>query len=268
MDLHQLQSNLWYLHIVDHFSRLSAACLITSKRSNVIIEKVISNWICIYGSPKVILSDNGGEFNNEEFREMAEMFGIEVKTTAAYSPWSNGLVERQNAVLTNMINKIRNSENISIEAAVNWAVYAKNSLQNVFGYSPFQLVFGKNPTTPSTMTDKLPALSSATSSEIVANNLNALNSARKSFIAAEADSKLKKALRKNVYNTEQNHFENGDKVFYKRDWDQKWKGPGRVIGSENAVVLVRHGGAIVRVHCSRLQNVDGSASTEEKKLNG
>ena len=38
----------------------------------------------------MIISDNGGEFNNSLFTSMAEMFNINGKLTAAESPWSNG----------------------------------------------------------------------------------------------------------------------------------------------------------------------------------
>jgi IS30 family transposase len=37
---------------------------------------------------------------------MAEIFNIHVLTTAAYSPWSNGLNEKYNGVIGNMVRKI------------------------------------------------------------------------------------------------------------------------------------------------------------------
>jgi len=40
-----------------------------------------------------------GGFNNKEVGDMAENFDIEVKTTAAYRPWSHGLLERHHEKL-------------------------------------------------------------------------------------------------------------------------------------------------------------------------
>ena len=37
-----------------------------------------------------------GNFNDEEIRDMAENFNIEIKATAGYSPWSDGLLEWHN----------------------------------------------------------------------------------------------------------------------------------------------------------------------------
>ena len=58
------------------------------------------------GPPKKFLTDNGGEFANRSFLEMAESLNIRVMTTAAESPWSNGLVERHNATLSETVHKV------------------------------------------------------------------------------------------------------------------------------------------------------------------
>ena len=81
-----------------------------------------------------------------------------------------------------------------MELALAWAVSAKNSLSNVFGYSPNQLIFGKNPNLPSILTDVCPVLENVTSSQVVADHLNAISAARKAFVEAESSDKLKRAL--------------------------------------------------------------------------
>ena len=47
-----------------------------------------------------------------------------------------------------MIQKTMNDGVHELELAIHWCVAAKNSLQNVYGYSPNQLVFGRNPNYP------------------------------------------------------------------------------------------------------------------------
>ena len=73
-----------------------------------------------------------------------------------------------------------------MDIAIASAVSSKNSLANVHGYSPNQLVFGYNPNFPSVLTNKLPAMESKTSSEIVLEHLTALHCARKAFVGSEA----------------------------------------------------------------------------------
>ena len=73
--------------------------------------------------------DNGCKFDNEDFTSMCENLHIRICTTAAERPWSNGLVERHNAVLGNMLTKIMAEQLRSLEIAVAWAISAKNSLK-------------------------------------------------------------------------------------------------------------------------------------------
>ena len=100
--------------------------------------------------------------------------------------------------------------------------------------------------------DKLPALEAKTNSEIVAENLNAMHSARKAFVAAETSEKIRRALRHNIRTSCEVKYFTGDSVFYKRNKCDRWKGPGKVIGQDGQQVLVKHGSVYVRVHPCRL----------------
>ena len=255
MDLKFHNTTPW-LHMIDHSTRFSAACVIPDKRQETIIENVFKHWIGIFGSPKRILTDNGCEFNNNAMRELGDLLGVEVRTTAAESPWSNGITERHNCLIGSMLNKIITEQNCSLGLALAWAVNAKNTLANVFGYSPHQLVFGKNPSLPGVLTDKLPALEGTTSSQIIADHLNAMAAARKAFIAAEASDKLKRALNRQTRPATSLIYETNDKVFYKRNGTDRWRGPGVVIGKEKHQVFIKHGGVYVRVNPCHLRHVN------------
>ena len=105
MDLHQLGENIWYLHVIDEFTRYSNAAVIRKKDASVRV--FMKCWISIFGAPRKVCSDNGGEFIGEDFIDMCESFGIKVSTSASYSPWSNGVVERHNQTLTNILLKLK-----------------------------------------------------------------------------------------------------------------------------------------------------------------
>ena len=58
--------------------------------------------------PDKFYFDNGSEFNNPIIIDLAEKFGVSLHgTTAANSPYSNGLCERNHAVVDHMIRKIK-----------------------------------------------------------------------------------------------------------------------------------------------------------------
>ena len=79
------------LHLIDNFTRFSVAGRVKSKDSSEIISVIFKLWIAYFGPPSYFLSDNGREFDNEHFRDMAQNLNIIVLPTAAQSPWSNGI---------------------------------------------------------------------------------------------------------------------------------------------------------------------------------
>ena len=254
VDLHELEPGVWYLHVIDQFTRFSAGSIVRTKKASEIVNSLIHTWISVFGPPRYLFSDNGGEFNNEEFRDMAENFNIETRTTAGYSPWSNGLLERHNQTLTDIILKVRKENGCDWDTALDWALMAKNCMHSVHGYSPHQLVFGQNPNLPNVLIDKPPALEGTTMSARVGQHISALHASRKAFTEAECSERIRRALRKQLRPTDEK-YETGDKVYYKRADSAEWKGPGVVIGQDGAVVFVRHGGILVRVHHLRLNKV-------------
>ena len=104
MDLKIFGSSI-ILHLVDHVTRFSAAAVVKSKDRNEIIKHLFRTWISIFGAPPKFFSDNGGEFSNEDYNEMCDSYSITIKKTTAESPFSNGLMERHNDILEEMLLK-------------------------------------------------------------------------------------------------------------------------------------------------------------------
>ena len=261
MDLKQFAPGIWFLHLIDHATRFSASAVVTSKKREDILRGIFRIWITIFGPPSRFLSDNGGEFNNADFLEMCESLNIVVKTTAAESPWSNGLCERHNGILGEAVQRTISEVRCSVDIALAWAVHAKNALHNVHGFSPYQLVFGQNPQLPNFYINKPPALNKP-SVEFIASHLAALHGARHAFLQAESSEKIKRALRHNLRSYQNVSYCSGDRVYYKRNDSNEWKGPATVLGRDGQCVLIRHGGFYVRVHPCRLMITNDKDTVE------
>ena len=265
MDL-KIWKEKYFLVMIDMATRYCNACVITSKAADVIIDGVMRHWVALFGAPRRIMSDNGGEFNNEKFRSMCENFNIQVMCTAAESPWSNGVCERLNAVLKNNVLKIQEENKCTLDTALAWAVAARNALHNNHGFSPNQLVFGSNPSIPNIGEDSPVALGNITSSQTVADNLNAMRKSREEFIKADANERIRRALSRNIRRTEDLDVQVGSYVYYKREGEDRWRGPARVIGKDGKVNVVRHGGQIARVHICRLKGLEESNPTTTENI--
>ena len=261
MDLKQWNDR-WILHIIDMWSRYTLSVFVTRKKPSNIIDALMTHWVGKFGVMGALMTDNGGEFNSDEMREVASILNVQLCTTAGESPFQNGLCERVHAITDMMLLKLEaDYGKMNSQTLLSWANMARNSLQMWNGYSSHQLVFGENPNLPNIMQDTLPALEGTTRSEVFSQHLNALHATRKAFIQSEAEERIRRALRNKVRASEQ-VFVNGDRVFYKREGKERWLGPGKVVFQDGKVVFVRHGGVFVRVSPNRLQKVN-SYSTDD-----
>ena len=160
----------WYVVSTEHI------CTHWSKTPQSVINVIKLNWVGAgYGVMKSILMDNGGEFSAYEIREVSSVLNIEVCTTATYGLFQNGLCEWIHAVTESMLTKLVDQcPRTSLNILLTLANMARNSLQIRYGYTSYQLEFWSNPNLPNIMTDNLPALQGARTSEILAKHLQAL----------------------------------------------------------------------------------------------
>ena len=272
MDLKKLESGDTILHMIDCVTRYAMAISVKSKTATEILEKVFRVWISVFGRPGQFLTDNGGEFVNEEFNEMCQLLDIVISTSPAESPFCNGMVERHNGILGKMIDSTMGDTGCSLETAISWSVNAKNTLTNVQGFSPSQLVFGYNPSNSSLLDErlKLSTLKTETTSKLVADMINARDTARKKFVQLENTSTIKKALTERVYAGRNKHYKNGDNVYFKREKSKSWQGPAVVVGQIDNIIVIKHGGLLYRVHPCKIiekheadSQINGDAKEEK-----
>ena len=242
----------YILYCVDLWSRLTTAAYLTRKEPRQVIDKIMTKWVAYYGVPACIINDNGGEFTAEEVVAMKGALNIINLTTGANSPWQNGTCERNHALVDNILERIEDDyPELDIDTKLAWACMAKNSLINVYGYSPNQLVFGRNPNLPNIIIDGPPCWEENNVSSTLLKHLNALHATRKAFIASESCSKLKLALKSKIRCSDE-LFSNGDIVYFKKDSDSAWQGPAKVVFADGKVIFLRNGGQLIRVSANRI----------------
>ena len=246
MDLKKWK-NCYIVYFIDFMSRLCIARKIMRKLPGEVVQAFMSGWLASgYGIPEEILVDNGGEFTAEEIKEFTSILNIKVNTTASHSPFSNGLCERNHAVMDSMLEKLEYEHpNTPLDDLISWACAVKNSMSIHAGYSPFQIVFGVNPTLPGF--DCHPPSTNSIKGDMLRKHLQALASARKAFVEADCSEKIRRALRHKIRVVERD-YNSGDLVYYKRDGTNEWLGPAKVVVQDGKVVFIRHGSYLIRVY--------------------
>jgi len=111
-------SSKWYLiSFIDDFSRKTWVYLLKEKseafevfkKFKVMVEKVTGRQI------KFVRSDRGGEYTSTAFMKYCEEQGIRIFLTAPYSPQQNGVAERKNGTILDMVRSMLKSKKMPKE---------------------------------------------------------------------------------------------------------------------------------------------------------
>ena len=243
--------------MVDVVTKFSQAAWLKSKKPEEITRTLLSKWIAVFGSPRIILTDNGGEFQNDEMLRLAERFDIEMKSTSSESPWSNGICERVVGRTKELVRKIKEESGADLNVCLDWAMNARNSLCNRNGFSSYQLVFGRNPNVRNVeIKENYNSGMDGKESKILKDTISAITSSRINQMKFDNNEKVKIAMRANIREHLIEDAQIGEKVLYKREGEDSWRGPAKVIGVDGKTVIVKHGGLIRevnRIHSTRIK---------------
>jgi transposase InsO family protein len=96
-------------------------------------------------------TDRGGEYTSSEFVNLCESNGIKRQLTAAYTPHQNGVSERRNRTIMNMVRSLLANKNVPKTfwpEAVNWSVHILNRCPtfSVKNMTPEEAWSGHKPT--------------------------------------------------------------------------------------------------------------------------
>jgi predicted aspartyl protease len=139
----------YILTIIDQRSGWLVTVPILSKSSESVISAFMCEWILKYGSPSRVRTDQGSEFDSALVRRIYDMWGINFKTSSSYHPESQGLVERANGTIMNMVKKLVLEEKENWDLALVQATFGFNIVFHGWRkLSPYQIVFCRNPPIP------------------------------------------------------------------------------------------------------------------------
>ena len=145
------------LVLIDHFTKLAEAvpCQTASKEETC--DHLITHWISRYGCPMTFQSDNGKAFVGDLTKELMRRSHIAQAHSTAYHSQTNGLVERQNRTLVNMLRVYCSRYLTDWDKYLPQVVGAYNSTQHsTTGITPFMMLTGRERAMPLTFFHIIP----------------------------------------------------------------------------------------------------------------
>ena len=132
------------LVIIDHFKKLAEAVPPQTTSAEETCDHLITHWISRYGCPMTFQSDNGKAFVKDLIKEMMRRSHIAQAHSTTYHPHTNGLVERQNRTLVNMLRVFCSRYMTDWDKYLPQVVGAYNSMHHSTRViSPFKMLTGR-----------------------------------------------------------------------------------------------------------------------------
>lgn len=137
------------LVVMDYFTKFAEIFPLINIEDETVAEVLFKGWIKRYGCPGSIHSDQGKQFESKLFQEMCRLFQIDKTRTTPYHPQSDGMVERMNRTIKDMLSKYINANQTDWDRFVDGIVLAYNTTPHeTTRISPYRLVFGKEAKLP------------------------------------------------------------------------------------------------------------------------
>jgi hypothetical protein len=141
-----------------------------------------------FGIPTKIISDRDPRFTGAFWRRLLELTNTKLALSTAYHPQSDGQTERTNRTLEQILRANVNYWQNDWHSHLPAAEFAINSSPNEStGFSPFELMYGKNPECPINLTDKEIRVPSA--EDTVKKISEAISIARENIIRSQLNQK-------------------------------------------------------------------------------
>ena len=134
------------LAITGHFTRYAQAFPTRNQLAKTTAKVLFEQFIVHYGFPARLHSDQGRNFESSVIRELCSFAGVQKSRTIPYHAMGNGMVERFNQTLLNMLGTLQDSQKHDWKSYVASLVHSYNATKHdSIGYSPFILMFGRHP---------------------------------------------------------------------------------------------------------------------------
>lgn len=141
--------NEYILTIQDQLTKYSLAIGLQNATATTISNALVRRFICTFGAPRSVLTDQGSNFLSKVMKNLAKRFKIQRYKTTAFHPQSNGSIERSHHVLGEYLKQFANQD----QEWDDWLELATFSYNTSFHegtrHTPFELVFGRLARLPS-----------------------------------------------------------------------------------------------------------------------
>ena len=137
------------LVITDAFTKYAELIAIANKEADTVTEAIFNNWICRFGIPAELVTDQGKEFTATTCKKLWEQLDIIRSTTSPRHPQCNSQAEVVNKTIAKYLSAFVDETTLDWEPYLPALMFSYNtSFHRSIKTSPFFLTFGMIPNLP------------------------------------------------------------------------------------------------------------------------
>eukprot|EP00794_Sanderia_malayensis_P021278 gene21278-biopygen16313 len=236
--------NKHILVVMDHFTKWCEAFATKDQKSSTVAKLLVSKLFSRFGPPTVIHSDQGRNFDSNLMHEVYNIMGLKKTRTTAYHPQCDGLVERQNRTLQDIICNFVSEHSLDWDEWIDQAVFAYNTgVHESTGISPYEMVFGRPARMPIEVELGVPLRNPSSQSDYSQSLRKAIQianqAARKSLVAA----RNRQSTEYNKSHLDWKPLQPGQAVWLARPkkwkFGKKWIGPYTICSNNGVNYVLR-----------------------------
>ena len=141
--------NKYVLVFTDYLTRWPEAFPIKNREAKTIAKIFVNEIVARHSAPKTLLSDQAKEFMSSLVSNICEYLGTTKTNSTAYHPQTNGLTERFNATLCQILSFYVNENQTNWDEMLPIALMAyRTSVQETTSSTPFDLFYNRQARLP------------------------------------------------------------------------------------------------------------------------
>ncbi|UYV69577.1 hypothetical protein LAZ67_6004008, partial [Cordylochernes scorpioides] len=136
--------NKWIIVCTDYLTRFAVTKALPTGEAKEAAKFLMEDVVLKHGAPREIITDRGRVFQSKLIAELTNQCSSIHRFTTAYHPQTNGLTERLNKTLANMIAMYVSVEQKDWDVILPYVTFAYNTAkQDTTGFTPFKLIHGR-----------------------------------------------------------------------------------------------------------------------------
>ena len=133
----------YILSMTDAFTKYAELVVIPSKDAATVAKAIYDRWICRFGCPLQVVTDQGKEFCAQLTDELFSLLNIQHTTTTAYHPQCNSQAEVANKTIAKYLSRVVGEDTLDWEDYIGPLMFSYNtSFHRSIKNTPFFLTHG------------------------------------------------------------------------------------------------------------------------------